>query len=461
MSFGEFRNENTEVCEPSFVDTFEGNIQTPNSSNVSAKVDKDPETQVNSVHTDTAPIAIYLTWKEDPTSTMVIQWITPNTDNSSTIQYKIDGDQSPWKELVGLEHAFPEEKPYCVHIASCTKLLPDTLYRFRLNGYSVEHLFKTMPTDLKKPLRFIIGGDVNLSNSDLFDETTREAVSQDPAFILIGGDLACAASKKHKEEKCEKWILLLSHWYACSQTSKGQLIPLLVAIGNHEVKGGMGQDVTQAPFFYSLFSSPGPQGYMALRFENYLSIYILDSGHTHPVGGKQTEWLCKEMAKDTAILHRIAIYHIPAYPDVRSYRNNDSTAIRRHFVPVFDKYHLHLAFENHEHAYKRTRPLVNSSFDPEGTVYVGDGSWGVPPRSPKKASRTTYLAKTVSARAFSVVTITKSNRQVTALSYDGKILDTFIQDVDYVKAIKAFMKDRSLIEGHPAFKPSEYCLPES
>jgi acid phosphatase type 7 len=402
--------------------------------------------------TSSTPIAIYLTWKEDPTTTMVIQWITPNTDHSSTIQYKVDGEESAWMELSGTEQAFPENQPFCVHVASCTKLLPDTLYRFRLNGYSIEHLFKTMPKDLKKPLQFIMGGDINLSNIALFDETTHQAISHDPAFVLIGGDLACAASKKYKGEKCEKWIMLLSHWYACSQTAAGQLIPLLVAIGNHEVKGGMDQDITQAPFFYTLFSSPGPQGYMTLRFGTYLSIYILDSGHTHPVGGKQTEWLRTEMAKDSTVLHRIALYHIPAYPDVRRYRNNASTAVRRHFVPVFDKYHLHLAFENHEHAYKRTLPLVNSSFDPDGTVYIGDGSWGVPPRSPKKASWTTYLEKTVAARAFSIVTITKSTRTVTAIAYDGTVLDSCTQDVDYVKAIKAFMRDLSLSEGHTNLK---------
>jgi hypothetical protein len=34
------------------------------------------------------------------------------------------------------------------------------------------------------------------------------------------------------------------------------------------------------------------------------------------------------------------------------------------------------AFENHVHAFKRTKPLIGSAPNDKGTVYVGDGAYG-------------------------------------------------------------------------------------
>ena len=33
-------------------------------------------------------------------------------------------------------------------------------------------------------------------------------------------------------------------------------------------------------------------------------------------------------------------------------------------------------FENHAHMQKRTKPMRNSQSHPNGTIYLGDGSWG-------------------------------------------------------------------------------------
>jgi len=36
-----------------------------------------------------------------------------------------------------------------------------------------------------------------------------------------------------------------------------------------------------------------------------------------------------------------------------------------------------MALENHEHNYKRMKPLKNHEHDPCGTYYIGGGSWGI------------------------------------------------------------------------------------
>jgi hypothetical protein len=47
---------------------------------------------------------------------------------------------------------------------------------------------------------------------------------------------------------------------------------------------------------------------------------------------------------------------------------------------LFDRYGVQLAFENHDHTFKRTYPLRAGKLDPRGTVYLGDGCLSEHPR---------------------------------------------------------------------------------
>ncbi len=57
---------------------------------------------------------------------------------------------------------------------------------------------------------------------------------------------------------------------------------------------------------------PGPQGYNVLDCGNYLSLLLLDSGHTHPVEGAQTDWLKQTLAARQHVSHVFPVYHVPA-----------------------------------------------------------------------------------------------------------------------------------------------------
>lgn len=52
-----------------------------------------------------------------------------------------------------------------------------------------------------------------------------------------------------------------------------------------------------------------------------------------------------------------------------------------HWVPHFDRYRVVTAYENHVHAFKRTKPLYGNypAEGGNGTVYLGDGSYGAIP----------------------------------------------------------------------------------
>lgn len=387
------------------------------------------------------PQAIWLTWLEDPTSSMVICWMEEakkeqepeiGVEEKRTLSYREESLDAEWQFEEAMLVPLPEECGFLVGKIELIGLRPDTMYEFRFGGEEQSYRFKTAPEQLNQPLKFVVGGDTMQHEVGLFQETCELAAKQQPTFAVLGGDLAYAApSSKSKLEEFKRWQSWLTIWFKTMRIGKDQLIPLLVAIGNHEVKGGFGQSTKQAPFFYALFPRETAKGYAAIRFDEYLSLYLLDTGHTQSVNGEQSAWLEKQLKKDAKSIHKIAVYHVPAYPSVRYFKNDTSTKIRKCWIPLFDKYGVHFAFENHDHAYKRTFPLQDNAIHPKGVVYIGDGAWGAKPRIPKRASSSTFLAKSAALRHFCLVTLSEEERTMSAISGEGVIFDKLVQLSDH------------------------------
>ncbi len=283
-----------------------------------------------------------------------------------------------------------------------------------------------MPKDLTQPVRFVAGGDV-YSQVKWMSDMTALAARQDPAFIVFGGDLAYAHGGI-SEEKITRWFDYFAIWKTNAIAPDGRLIPMLVTIGNHEVKGSFHQPLERAASFYTVFAMPGPQGYAALDFGKYFSLFLLDSDHTHDIAGVQAEWLGKNLAARRKVPHVIPIYHTPAYP---GYREDGPQAkdVREHWCPLFDKYNVKLVFENHDHCFKHTHPIRAGKIDPTGTTYLGDGAWGVGLRTPDVTKPKWYIAKSGGIRHFYLVTLYDHARHVVAINDSGAIFDELYQRV--------------------------------
>lgn len=384
------------------------------------------------------PIALYLTWQRSPETTMTIHWITHPNRQESVVEYR-KPNESQWRESTGSVKQLPNDNPYFIHTVELTNLEPNQNYFFRTGSDALEYKFRTMPADLDGTIRFIVGGDMYHDGLDLLHQTNRQAAKTDPMFALVGGDIAYATGKNFSVlpnwmqkwidnlfgQKIDRWMEWLIAWKKDMVTPDGRLIPMLPAIGNHDTSGQFDQTPENAPFFYSLFSMPGSQGYNVLDFGSYMSIFILDSGHTHPIAGLQESWLEHALKERTDVPNKFAIYHVPAYPSYRKVNNKYSLLIRNHWVPLFEHYGLSAAFENHDHAYKRTHPILNGRVDASsGVLYLGDGGWGIKKlRKPKTSYQRWYLAKTASLRHFIMVTINQDQRYFTAITSEGLILD--------------------------------------
>jgi acid phosphatase type 7 len=390
---------------------------------------KDNLTDDRPFHPDT----LFLTWQRDPTTTMTVQWIGVRGETTDTTVY-----YAPLRSLFSLPFLggkgraqAPTVRPYPrtdlkVFRAELTGLTPGTDYQFRIGKQSPTYQFRTMPAKATDAIHFISGGDCGVNAHTIANNI--QAARQDPMFALIGGDLGYDNGTSVAVS-----LAFLRNYSKHMIGRDGRLIPMIACIGNHEVKGGYNQPRTKAPFFYALFDGLYPEkGFASLDFGDYLSLILLDTNHTTPVAGEQTDWLEKTLRARKDHPNVIAVNHVPSYP---SYRNPEPVKgkdgkekagtganSRKHWVPLFEKYRVPVVLEHHDHTFKRTKPLLNGLAHDNGVLYLGDGSWGRL-RAPKTPDKLSYLA--VSGRDYhlSLHRIQGRERFHLALDEHGRIMD--------------------------------------
>jgi acid phosphatase type 7 len=380
------------------------------------------------------PAGLMLTWQRDPTSTMTIDWHTRPGDVARASLCVKDLGADDWDLVVeAAQYAWPYGDR-TIHRVELTGLEAGKEYTFKVGEFAREYRFRTMPADTTaRPVVFATGGDTQ-HLPHLLTTTNSVALSYDLDFVAWGGDLAYAdggASDGH----LQRW----QWWFEGNMTSliedDGRVVPILVGIGNHEVVDGYhynhpGYAQTEAfresiaPYFYTFFAFPGQPGYGALDFGDYMSLVFLDTDHTNPIEGEQTEWLesILEARAAAGVPHVFPIYHVPAHPSHRDPEGDVSTRVRETWVPLFESHGIQLAFENHDHTYKRTHPIRDGAVDEEGIVYIGDGAWGVMTREGDRRDEW-YIDQFASVRHAVIVSVQGDRRHVLVVDENGDELD--------------------------------------
>jgi hypothetical protein len=337
-----------------------------------------------------------------------------------------------------------------VHFATIKGLNPGTTYEFFFEAGGPVYRFKTLPATLDRPVRFIVSGDVYKSLPRL-EQAFIQGAKTNPDFAVLAGDIAYDNGKLSMVYKCLEFLAL---WKRHMVSADGCLVPMLPLMGNHEVEGGFHQPPARAQAFNALYELPGGLSYRSVCAGDYLALFLMDTDHTHAVKGVQTDWLRDELQKQSRCTHKIPIYHVPAYP---SSRGNISTnkAVREHWVPLFEAGGVGVAFEHHDHTYKRTHPIRNDRIADDGILYFGDGGWALAaPRVPRKAAddgnwfqTRWYLARTGSLNHFHLCELHPDRREVRSYTLMGKCFDATTQDAKTLRSQVThsgpFVEDRS------------------
>jgi len=407
-----------------------------------------------------APESFLLSWQRDPTSTMTIDWY-PAPGSHPEMEYRrlseldrteADGDTVPgthavleyrrlgeedWTETAG-EFVLVPGTDFGFRRTELTGLLPDQRYEFRFNMQPPVYHFRTMPEQLTRPIRFVAGGDL-MHHAQWMAITAASVMRTEGAdeldFAVIGGDLAYADAEVRKVGRWYDYFLV---WSEEMITSDNRVIPHIAAIGNHEVRQGYIYNYTpdeyqqpdfvrrEAPYFSTFIPFPGPDAFGVLDFGDYLSLFLLDTGHATFIDGEQTDWLRRELYQRSRVRHLIPVYHVPAWPSVRDFDGFLVSKVRNNWVPLFEEYGVRLAFENHDHTYKRTHPIRNGRIDETGIHYIGDGAWGVRTRQIRTfedGSRPWYLAEGDSLRHFIMTEIDGDQIHLRMYEEHGSLID--------------------------------------
>lgn len=361
---------------------------------------------------------LYLTWRGDPTTTMALAWLCRDQHAPEpAVFYRADGDGA-WQLASGTSGNFPHTG-WRLQRVELTGLTPGTLHHFLVAGEGRIHSFRTLPSTLERPVRFVEGGDVG-KDFEVMDRVNRLAASVDPDFAVWGGDLAYCDGDP---DKAWRWWRFFQSVHRHLRTPDGRLVPLVVTPGNHELP----RDGGAAECYLTLFPAADGRSYGALDAGDYLSLLLLDTGHLAEIGGPQTDWLAGALEQRRGRAHVFPVYHRGAYPSVRDFANRHARAVRAHWVPLFEKHGVRLAFEHHDHTYKVTPALREGRPDETGVVYAGDGAWGVDTRAVRADAP--YLRRSGSWHHFHEVTLEPHRRIVRSVAADGTEIDRFEQTV--------------------------------
>ncbi len=375
------------------------------------------------------PPGLLLTWQRDPTSTMTIDWHRRGRDSGqpAVIDFRLRGS-GEWQAVGAERFPFPFSDRVIDRV-EIVGLQPDSEYEFR-SGDSLVYYFRTMPERLDRPLRFAQGGDT-LHGRELMEMTNRVAMEYHPEFVVWGGDFSYADGWSRYAWRWHMWFDVNMNTLIADD---GRVVPIIAGIGNHEIWESYHNDrmvddaarVRYAPFFFPLFAFPGLPGYNVLDFGDYLTLIAPDSDHANPILGEQTEWLDGILRERQHFTHIIPFYHVPAFPSTKEFETASggrSRLIRDTWVPLFEQYGVRVVFEHHDHAYKRTHPIKAGKVDPDGVVYLGDGSWGVGARRIHDPDAW-YFAQTLGGVQHAIiVTLHPDRQEFLMVDGEGKVFD--------------------------------------
>ncbi|HOZ45821.1 MAG TPA: metallophosphoesterase family protein [Candidatus Hydrogenedentes bacterium] len=313
------------------------------------------------------PDQVCLTWSGDPTTTQTVQWRAAPSVTQGVVEYRKSAESeehrlSATAQSTTIDDPLVSNDPSNRRFtAVLTGLEPATTYTYRVgdpagNLWSDWHEFRTAPSE-PGAFSFAYLGDVQVGWS-AWGGLLRQVVETQPqtAFFIIAGDLANRGNDR------DDWDSFFGRTEGVFDSR-----PLLPVIGNHDCA-----KLAKPEMYLQFFALPenGPPALTperAYRLDYGNALFVVLDSNLSPV--EQRSWLEEQLA-DTSNTWRFVVYHHPAYSSA-PHRNNK--LVREQWGDLFDRYHVDMVLQGHDHAYLRTPPMNNRhkvDSPAEGTIYV-------------------------------------------------------------------------------------------
>lgn len=325
------------------------------------------------------------------------------------------------------------------YTAHFLNLKPNTRYIYRVGDgaqWSEWSTFRTA-SDKPAPFRFIYLGDAQNSIKSMWSRSIRAAYSAAPdaRFIVHAGDLI---EEGHDDRLWGEWCDAMGFISA--------MVPSLPVPGNHDLHRVPGTPdsktvLSVSPLWRYHFVLPnnGPEGLDELKQQSYfvdyqgvrfisldVNVYAnesFDKSARQRLWDGQRNWLEKTL-KENPNRWTVVIQHQPVYTVSKE---RDYEEMRRVLVPLYDRYHVDLVLQGHDHAYARTYKLFGGKVvaaSQPGTFYVISVS------GPKMYDATgkyaSLMAKQLhNTQMYQVIAVDGDALTYRAYSIDGAEMDEF------------------------------------
>jgi acid phosphatase type 7 len=280
---------------------------------------------------------------------------------------------------------------------------------------SPEYYFITAPDD-NREVRLLAVGDNRVGSAETHPENMRRRVNAIMGRLLEKHPNIVAMAHGGDYTQRAYWSQLyyyLNDHLDKTTTADNRLLPFIPARGNHDRDVG----------FEEVFWWPNRKRdqYFTTQLSGQVAFITLNSNISR--GGDQQDWLETQL-RDLRPKNRwlLVQYHHPAWPSGRDFASGAPQ--REAWVPLFEKYHVDLVYEAHDHLLKRTFPLYAGKVDKQrGIVYIGDGGGGV---SLREAPSDRWYLEVVGRHFHAHLLTFKSDRlDVVAVDPTEKTVDQF------------------------------------
>jgi 3',5'-cyclic AMP phosphodiesterase CpdA len=320
------------------------------------------------------------------------------TARSATVVWIVQSDELILHPPGGVEGRY--SPAFRVEKTTLASLQPGTRYEYEVPGYpGAKGSFHTAAA-AAAPYHFLVYGDTR-TRHDVHRKVV-EAILKDgvPDFAIQSGDLV------ENGEDNSLWPI-----YFDIEKDLLRQLAFFPVLGNHE---------RNARDFYDFFQAMTP--YYSFDWGNahfmVLNSDIASSAVNKPARdafwAEQSKWLEDELVASQKSEYRVVVAHHPPFSAVSN--RQGSNPEMRALVPMFEKYHVSIAFFGHDHNYQRN--LQN------GINYVISGGGGAPLYDVDKPDAATSQ-KAISVENFVKVSVEGKVMTVVAKGLDGKVLDQF------------------------------------
>ena len=394
----------------------------------------------------------------DPARSAVVTWETKTPTRAAKVRIAPAPEQVAQAPAVtGYSWMTPppevgfgsDEPATSMHEVHLCKLEPGRTYYYQVGGgspevWSAPQSFTTVPA--AGPVTIGILGDAR-DKVDIWQRVQLRMRERAVNLQITTGDLVFTGTQ---QSLYDTW--LGSIWKDPADPSRfvtlGQQMMVMVA-GNHE---------NEATRFYGAFAIPGTgpfaESYASFDVTSTHFVVIDDQPIALLAGTAQadvmTRWLDEDLDRAdhnrdrvpfVAIVHHRGIYTTSSHAD-----DSDVLDLRKVFAPLFDRHHVDLVVNGHDHAYERTKSL-RAGTDPrgeptvaepgKGTVYVVNAGAGADPYGVADAGfiekAATFGAGTGFDGLYGVLTLEGRKLTMTSYGLTASGSDPVIDQVDLVK----------------------------